>query len=163
MDDNQPIQSAGLKVQILAYIDQLWGPRDVANVGDDFVPNMLIGYVCEVTVFIRVASGTSARHVLVDHYGDGTIKATYEAAQEFIRQTTGVTVERLAGSEAIELPKQGTVYRRVGRFVIEFEPNDTPIAKGEEDNPHPKMGPEMWRKDEGEIYFLGKKKKEPIQ
>ena len=133
----------GLKVQIVAYIEQVFGPDDVVDVHDDSQPNESRGFVTDVIIFVRVSDGKSVKHCLVDHYGSEDMFPTYEDAQREIHKLSGVTVERIPGIEELEIPKFGTLVKRVGRTVVEFEPNDKSFAQVEEDVPGPKM-PKLW-------------------
>ena len=137
-----------MTVKILAYIERLYGPKNPDHIGEDIVPNEVIGYACDASIMLqfgpRDATGLMRLPI---HYGDGKLHATFEEAQRFILDEVGVLVEPIPEWELPQdFPRTGTVSLRVGRFVRGFVDSGQSREEIEADQGFTRM-PSGWRVD----------------
>ena len=104
MAESRPVETGGKRVQVLAYIDKVIAPPNPEHVADDVMPNQPIGYVCDVSVYVR----DGMKFGIAEHYGDGVIRKTFEDAQQYIWEHTRVMVEPIAGAEEPAASRPGS-------------------------------------------------------
>lgn len=132
--------SSNVSVRILAYISIPYGAEDYSSFPNGSIPTdhglpaVFKGFLCDVTVEVDCTLDGERRTKIIDHYGDGRVRATLQEAQRFVLDTTGIVPKEIPGRVLVAPPPTGEWSTIVAQLVQEFRPTEKSREEVESDS-----------------------------
>jgi hypothetical protein len=118
-------ETPDIKLRVVAYIDQLWGPERLRLVQKD-APIVPLGFMIDASVEIEGGSGSARCRGIVQHYGDGRLYPTLTEAKTQLAEETGIMTEDIPEESRPVLPAGRGGIRCAAFFICEFVPSNRP-------------------------------------